>query len=977
VLLRELLALELEYRLGSGDNPTPGEYEARFPGHTELVREILSSALSDGPEVTGVGAARTPSACTSGATGAYHPADTGTGASGAGGATDGANRPTRAASGRSRFTPLRQHAQGGLGTVSLAFDETLRRQVALKEIRPDRRGSAQLRQRFVAEAEITGQLEHPGIVPIYALEEDAEGQPYYAMRFIQGRTLAEAIQAYHRQPTPLAFHDLLKRFVAVCQTIAYVHSKGVIHRDLKPANVLLGDYGETLVVDWGLAKRVGGGPEADARLGEEPTAAGGDTGAGSGEALTEAGQVLGTPAYMSPEQAEGQPEGVGPATDVYALGAILYELLTGQPPYRGGGMGAVLAQVRQGPPPAPVRVRRGVPRALEAVCLKTIARSPGDRYAGAGEVAREVERWLADEPVTAYREPLHTRMGRWARRHKTAVASAGVLLLAAVVGLAAGLAAVNAERQRTEQARAQEAKRRQQAREALDAMFSEVIDDLLAKQKELTGPQKRFLERALDSYEEFAEDTGRDEQGRAGVAAAYRRVGDIRKRLGQMQQAEEAYRASIERYARLAADYPATADHREELAHSHQNLGNLFLLSSRPQDAESEYRAAIAVQQTLANAFPDKTAYRQALAGSYDNLALVLGDSGRAKEAEKAYGAALDLQQRLVKDAPDVPRYRQEAARSLCNLGSLLFLTGHLQDSEEKYRAAVKLEQELADKYPELPDYRQQLARSHFNLGNLLNATKRYHDAKVEYRAAVDLEQKLAADFPGAPEYARELAVTHNGLGCVLRDTGQAKEAEGEFRTALAVQKKLAENQPSMPNYQNDVAGTLGNIGQLLWGHQDYAAARPVLEQALPYHEAALKANPRDPVYTRFYFNNSVVLADCLRHLGAHAEADRATDRLERTAEGPGDLYTVAWLLSGWVPLAAKEATLPAPRRQELAREYAGRAMAALRKAVTAGYHDLDSLQKDPHLDPLRRRDDFNQLVAELRAAPPPAKPGP
>jgi formylglycine-generating enzyme required for sulfatase activity len=437
VLLRELLALELEYRLGSGDTPTPGEYDVRFPGHTELVREVLARALTDGPQVTGPGTVDAGGACTPCSTGADDRAGTGTGASGAGAATDGGGRPTRAATGRGRFTPLRQHAQGGLGTVSVAFDETLRRQVALKEIRPDRRGSAQLRQRFLAEAEITGQLEHPGIVPVYALEEDAEGQPYYAMRFVQGRTLAEAIQAYHAGPTPLAFHDLLKRFIDVCQTIAYAHSRGVIHRDLKPANVMLGDYGETLVVDWGLAKRVGGSPVAEGARGEEPAPAGGGSG-GSADPLTEAGQVLGTPAYMSPEQAEGRSEDMGPATDVYALGAILYEALTGQPPYRGAGMAAVLAQVRRGPPPAPAQVRPGVPRALEAVCLQAMARSAAGRYAGAGEVAREVERFLADEPVAAYREPLSVRLARWRRRHPTLVTATGLVLLtlagAAVVG---------------------------------------------------------------------------------------------------------------------------------------------------------------------------------------------------------------------------------------------------------------------------------------------------------------------------------------------------------------------------------------------------------------------------------------------------------------------------------------------------------------------------------------------------------------
>jgi serine/threonine protein kinase len=163
-----------------------------------------------------------------------------------------------------RFTILRLHAQGGMGQVSLARDEKLKRPVALKEIRPDRRDNASLRQRFLTEAEITGQLEHPGIVPIYDLDQDADGQVRYAMRFVQGRTLQDAIRDYHGKPTPLGFRELLQRFVSVCQTMAYAHSQGVIHRDLKPANVLLGDYGETLVVDWGLAKRLFASPLAAA-----------------------------------------------------------------------------------------------------------------------------------------------------------------------------------------------------------------------------------------------------------------------------------------------------------------------------------------------------------------------------------------------------------------------------------------------------------------------------------------------------------------------------------------------------------------------------------------------------------------------------------------------------------------------------------------------------------------------------------------
>src|SRR5262245_41586392 len=256
-----------------------------------------------------------------------------------------------AAPSRGRFTVLRPHAEGGLGRVSLARDERLRREVALKEIRPDRLGLDAV-ARFRVEAEITGRLQHPGIVPVYDLIEDEQGRPYYAMRFVEGRTLAEAIRGYYRSPAPLAFADLLRRFVAVCQTLAYAHSKGVIHRDLKPNNVMLGDFGETLVIDWGLAKEIGARGVSEGAVTPLADATGSDAD------LTHIGAVLGTPAYMPPEQARGEVDSLGPSADVYALGAILYQILTGKPPFAGSSSEA-LERVLRGAPPAPARTRAG------------------------------------------------------------------------------------------------------------------------------------------------------------------------------------------------------------------------------------------------------------------------------------------------------------------------------------------------------------------------------------------------------------------------------------------------------------------------------------------------------------------------------------------------------------------------------------------------------------------------------------------
>jgi formylglycine-generating enzyme required for sulfatase activity len=335
-----------------------------------------------------------------------------------------------------RFRILRPHARGGLGEVYVALDGELHREVALKEIQPAHAGHPESRARFLLEAEVTGGLEHPGVVPVYGLGTYADGRPYYAMRFIKGDNLKEAIERFHRADGPgrdpgeraLALRQLLGRFVDVCQAVAYAHSRGVLHRDLKPGNVLLGPYGETLVVDWGLAKVVGrpeGGADSSEGTLRPPSA--------SDAAPTEMGRVVGTPAYMSPEQASGQLDQLGPASDVYSLGATLYALLCGRPPFEGGGVAEVLERVRKGAVLPPRQVHGGVPAALDAVCRKAMAVRPEDRYLSAQTLAEEIERWLADEPVTAYREPMTARLARWRRRHPTLV-TATVLVLLTLIG---------------------------------------------------------------------------------------------------------------------------------------------------------------------------------------------------------------------------------------------------------------------------------------------------------------------------------------------------------------------------------------------------------------------------------------------------------------------------------------------------------------------------------------------------------------
>src|SRR6516162_5786103 len=265
--------------------------------------------------------------------------------------------------GRERYTLTRLHAVGGIGQVWLAHDQDVGRDVALKELRPARSGQPSVSARFLEEAQITGQLEHPGIVPVYELVRGEGSQPFYTMRFVRGRTLSDAIKAYHerrtaRQAAPMELRDLLTAFLSVCNAVAYAHARGVLHRDLKGRNVVLGDYGEVMVLDWGLAKlldRPEGPTPAVALQGSEDR----------GE--TQQGQVLGTPSYMAPEQAEGRLDLLGPRTDVYGLGALLYEILTGQPPFSGSDTQEVLQRVIHETPARPRALVAAVPRPLEAV----------------------------------------------------------------------------------------------------------------------------------------------------------------------------------------------------------------------------------------------------------------------------------------------------------------------------------------------------------------------------------------------------------------------------------------------------------------------------------------------------------------------------------------------------------------------------------------------------------------------------------
>jgi tetratricopeptide (TPR) repeat protein len=483
----------------------------------------------------------------------------------------------------------------------------------------------------------------------------------------RGDSLKEAIEAYHREhprpdPSAVEFRKLLGRFVDVCEAIAFGHSKGVLHRDLKPHNVMLGRYGETLLIDWGLAKATGrrepAGPGATIEVTLVPPS-------GSGHAPTVG--VLGSPPYMSPEQAAGEVESLGPATDVYGLGAILFALLTGDPPVEGATTEEVLDRVRRGSIRSPRSLNPNIPRALEAVCLRALATEPKDRYPTALALAEEVEHWLGDEPVSAWREPVSLRARRWARRNRMAVTGAAAAVLAGLVGLAAvvavqsransaletknlqltaakiaterALTETRDEKKKTEAALAQSEESRKRAKAVLTFLKDDVISATRPEGQEGGLDKGVTIRKAVDAAEPKITKAFKDQpvveaEVRDTLGLTYLYLGEVPQAIRQFDRSLELFRT------KLGPDHPDTLTSRSNLAAAYARGG-------RVADAVRMHEETLRLRTAkLGPDHPDTLTSR-------NNLAVAYEAAGRMADALRMKAETLDLM--AIKLGPDHP----------------------------------------------------------------------------------------------------------------------------------------------------------------------------------------------------------------------------------------------------------------------------------------------------------------------------------
>jgi serine/threonine-protein kinase len=814
-----------------------------------------------------------------------------------------------------------------MGVVYRARQIHLDRVVALKMIRDGGLAGPEEERRFRAEAAAVARLQHPHVVQVYEVGE-FEGRPFFSLEYVDGGSLAERVRGTPQPPRAAA------QTVATLARAAHAaHERGIVHRDLKPANVLLTADGSPKITDFGLAKRLG-----------------------SASAHTQSGAILGTPSYMAPEQAEGRSRVIGPPADIYALGAILYELLTGRPPFLGTTVLDTLQQAIGQEPVPPRRLQPTVPRDLETICLKCLQKEPRKRYATAGALAEDLRRYLAGEPIEARPVGRLERVAKWVRRRPAAAALVGVSVLAAGALLAQGLWSyreVRAERDRAEENFREAEDNFRTARKAVRELLTEVAQEQLAYEPGLELKRKVLLEKALGFYKGFLAKKGTDPRVRLETAEGYHLVGEIQRLLEQHEAAQAAYAQAITLLTALAEQYPDDPIPRQLLATSHNFLGESLRQSSRLADAAAAYDRARQIQEQLIADAPAEPDYRQELARTHYNRGILYKETNRPAESKRALAEAAALLKPLVAAYPAVPAYRQHLARSYLNLDPSAGTPAEVRETEQRYREAIALLRDLVAAEPRKPDYRHELGATYHNLGELLQGRGCPDEAAAAQRQAVALFGRLAADFPSVPVYRHELAMAHISLGCALQR--DPRLAAAEWERALQLLQALCSEFPQELQYRGRRGIVQGNLGWYWRQQKDPARARACLEQGIADLGAALASNRHQGHFLRALYSQHLMLAHAALDQGDHATAARVAQRLPDFHSNRADgLYLAACFLGRCIALAGQDAAT---------RQYADRAMALLREAIAQGYKDLGRLRNERDLEPLQQRDDFQTMV--------------
>jgi tetratricopeptide (TPR) repeat protein/tRNA A-37 threonylcarbamoyl transferase component Bud32 len=743
---------------------------------------------------------------------------------------------------------------GGMGRIVSARDRHLDRTVALKELREQR---PELAARFKREALLTARLEHPNIVSLHEAGTWPTGEPFYTMRLVSGRPLDVVIAQAENLGERLA---LLPHVIAVADALAYAHRERIIHRDLKPQNVMVGEFGETIVIDWGLAK--------DLATVEDEVAAGTAAASAGPSTETKDGEVMGTPAYMPPEQATAQL--LDPRADVYSIGAILYHVLAGDPPYTGRSSLEVITAVISGPPVVLGERQPGVQSDLLAIVDRAMARDPEARYPTARELADDLRRFQAGQLVGAHRYSPGQILARWVRRHRAAVIVAGVALAVLVTLGGVALQRIVRAQRAAEAQRALADTNRGDAEALLDFMMV----DLNAKLK----PVGRLdvLDDAAKKATAYYDrrNVALDDVELAKRALARRNLGDVLYAQGHSDQALRELRSSEAITQALATKDPANVDRQHDLAVTDEKIGNVLLALGHAAEALAAHRRSLAIDETLETRDPtnverkydvsvgrDKIgdvllasgdaagalveyraglAIRETIAGhdrglyvSHQKIGTVLLAQGDSAAGLASHESALAIAEKRAAEDPSDSERQYDVAMGHYKVGDVLVDQGNLPAALVELRASLAIAGVLAVKDPTNVLHQNHLVVTHQELGDVLFAQREMAAALVEYRASLTIAAALAAADPANIDYTRNLSVSHEKVGDALLAQHDPAGALAAYREALAIVEKLAAKDPNNAVLQSDLFLGHAKLGDTLLATGD-------LTRALAEHRAAL-----------------------------------------------------------------------------------------------------------------------------------------